>query len=685
MTKLAYDLNAEWIESDGSGGFAMGTVGGWRSRRYHALLAAALVPPSSRHVLVNGFDAWVETAAGREPLTTQSYAPDLLAPTGWSALTAFSNEPWPTWRFTLSDGSQIVQELFAVHGAPTIAVGWRLERFTKRGDIRSAKRDAARLIVRPFLSGRDAHALHHANDLFRFEAQTLAAPRGESRLKWQPYASLPAIASVANGTYRHEPHWYHHFQYTDDSTRGFESQESLGSPGEFEFDLARGPAWWIVAQERTVVRGKRGGKPIESVVSPLLAKSGAATLAARLRRSEQKRRAAFATPLDRAASQFVVARGTGKTILAGYPWFTDWGRDTCIAVRGLCLATGRLADARNVLLTWSESLAEGVLPNRFPDGGAPPEFGAADASLWFVVAVEELLAANARAKRSQRVVDGATRERLLAACTAIISSYANGTQHGIRVDRDELLAVGIAADSATPGVAATWMDARIDGRAVTPRVGKPVELQALWWNALTFAARETPGDTYWRKRAAWCRRSFLARFWDAEHGTLHDVVDVDHVAGTHDATFRPNQLFALGGLPRALLTGPRARHLVDDIALRLWTPRGVRTLAPEEPRYCPRYEGGPSQRDAAYHQGTAWPWLLFPLADAWAKSRGGRAPARRKAFARFLAPLREEVEAQTIPHVAELADAQPPHAWKGCPAQAWSLAALLQAEAMREE
>ncbi|MBL8840079.1 MAG: glycogen debranching enzyme family protein [Planctomycetes bacterium] len=703
MRPLAFDLNAEWLESDGCGGFAMGSVGGWRTRRYHGLLAPALAPPSGRHVLVNGFDAFVETAAGRTPLSTQAYAPSVLAPLGWAVLQEFRNEPWPTWRFALPDGRSVVQELFAVHGMPWVVVGWRLE--GAQNAARAAR--AARLIVRPFLSGRDAHALHQANDAFRFATDHEPARRGESRLRWRPYEALPAIASAANGAWRDEPHWYHRFRYAADAARGFDAEESLGSPGEFTFDLARGPAWWIVGQEQTAVRRDRRGRTTTVPLSPLLAKDGAAAAALRLRRAEEERRAALvparstrargavAAPLARAAAQFMVHGRGGMTVLAGYPWFTDWGRDSAIAVRGLCIATGRRDAALKVLSRWSQALVEGVLPNRFPDHGAPPEFGAADASLWFVVAVEELLAADARAPKRQRVVEPGARAQLLSACHSIVAAYASGTRHGIRVDGDGLLAVGVAADSERPGVAPTWMDARVDGRAVTPRVGKPVELQALWWNALTFLADTTaPGGRAvaprgaaaspplpFAKLAARCKRSFLARFWDDARGLLHDVVDVDHVAGTLHASVRPNQLFALGGLPRTLLSGPRARRLVDALALQLWTPRGVRTLAPDDPRYRGRYEGGPRERDAAYHQGSAWPWLLFPLADAWARSRGDRPAARHAAFERFLAPLATELERATVPHLPELADGDPPHDWRGCPMQAWSLAALLQAEA----
>jgi glycogen debranching enzyme len=281
------------------------------------------------------------------------------------------------------------------------------------------------------------------------------------------------------------------------------------------------------------------------------------------------------------------------------------------------------------------------------------------------------------------VIDRAARAELLAACRTILAAHADGRVAESRVDEDGLLAVGDASTADAQGIAPTWMDARVDGRAVTARVGKPVEIEALWWNALTFGGAALPDGARWRKLANKARRSFLARFLDDDHGELDDVIDVDHVRGTRDPAFRPNQLFALGGLPRSLIGGARARAIVDAVALRLWTPRGVRTLAPDDARYRGRCEGGPRERDGAYHEGTAWPWLLWPLADAWAKSRGNGKAARRSAWERFIAPLEAELAARPeSAHVPEIADGDAPHTWRGCPMQAWSLAALLQAESL---
>jgi predicted glycogen debranching enzyme len=261
------------------------------------------------------------------------------------------------------------------------------------------------------------------------------------------------------------------------------------------------------------------------------------------------------------------------------------------------------------------------------------------------------------------------REHLRTASDAILDGYARGTRFGIRADADGLLAAGV------PGQSLTWMDARVDGRSITPRIGKPVEVQALWLNALALAAAWRPEL---RESLARGRAAFLARFWNEAAGMLCDVVDVDHVPGTHDASIRPNQILAVGGLPLALLEGERARRLVDSVEEGLWTPLGLRSLAPGSPGYAPHYTGGPKQRDAAYHQGTVWPWLAGPFVEAWVRVRGGTPAAKRAARERFLPALEAALGSFGLGHLPELADAEPPHRPGGCPFQAWSLGEFIR-------
>jgi predicted glycogen debranching enzyme len=629
-------LTREWLEADGLGGFASGTVAGIRTRRYHALLLTARTPPTGRVVLVNGFDAWVETPAGRFAISSQVYGPEVTSPDGASRVAEFTVEPWPRWTFAMPDGTRVSQEILVPKDASAVAVSWKL----------LSGAGAVTLEVRPFLSGRDYHSLHHENPDFRFDAET--APDG--LLRFRPYAAMPAIAMRANGAYVHRPDWYRNFLYAEESARGLDFSEDLASPGNLRFDLSRGEGIWLMAAEGH-----------ESA----LGTGGAEAALEVIRSSERARRAAFTDRLDRAADVYLVRRGSGKTVVAGYPWFTDWGRDTFIALRGLCLATGRLEEAGSILGEWAGAVSEGMLPNLFPDGKVQPEFNSVDASLWYLVAVHEYFAARAA---SGRRVTGDERKNLQDAFGAILSGYARGTRYGIRADADGLLAAG------EPGVQLTWMDAKVGDWVVTPRIGKPVEVQALWINALKIADRFS--DV--RELLAKATESFERRFWNEAEGCLYDVVDPDHRPGTADATFRPNQIFAVGGLPFPLLQGERARRVVDAVEARLLTPLGLRTLPPEHPDYHGRYEGGVRERDGAYHQGTVWPYLQGAFADAWVRVRGGGAAVFREARDRFLAPLQAHLDEAGLGHVSEIADGDAPHTPRGCPFQAWSVGEMLR-------
>jgi predicted glycogen debranching enzyme len=385
-----------------------------------------------------------------------------------------------------------------------------------------------------------------------------------------------------------------------------------------------------------------------------------------VRANEGFRRADFPSRLHRAADDYIVNGRHGKTIMAGYPWFTDWGRDTFIALRGLCLATGRLVDARDILLAWANSVSEGMLPNLFPDHGATPEYNSVDASLWYVIAVHELLTA---CDGNGGIVSAKDQRVFQTAILAILEGYSKGTRFGIRRDSDGLLAAG------ERGVQLTWMDAKVGEWVVTPRAGKPVEIQALWLNALKIASEFSPG---WQAHFERGLKSFQEKFWNEQRGCLFDVVDVNHRAGEADAAFRPNQIFAVGGLPFQLLAGERAERIVSLVEEKLWTPLGLRSLAPGDAGYSPRYEGSVVQRDGAYHQGTVWPWLIGPFAEAWVRVRGETNAAKREARGKFLAPLLAHLDEAGLGHISEIADAEPPLTPRGCPFQAWSVGEALR-------
>ena len=637
------DSSREWLEADGLGGFASGTVSGVRTRRYQALLLTAMTPPTGRMVLVNGFDAWVDTQQARWELSSQWYSPGVLGGQGALQIASFESSPWPTWIYQFADGTRVQHEIFVTRGARVTCVAWKL----------LAAGGPARLTVRPFLSGRDYHALHRGNAALRFDAVL-----GAGRVAWQPYRDVPGVVALHNGAYRHDPHWYYNFLYEAEQARGLDCEEDLATPGSICWQLDAAQAALILTTAEHAADDSLSGE--------------AAACLAQMRERERGRRARFSSRLEASADAYIVERSgatgsRGKTIIAGYPWFTDWGRDTFIALRGLCLAAGRLSDARDILIAWSSTVSQGMVPNRFPDHGAQPEFNSADASLWYVNAVQEYLSALERATGTDAALED--RQILEQAVTRILDGYSNGTRFGIHVDSDGLLAAG------EPGVQLTWMDAKVGDWVVTPRVGKPVEIQALWLNALAFATRF---DARWHGALELGLVSFRERFWNPHRGCLFDVVDVNHEAGVNDPALRPNQIFAVGGLPLAILQGECASRVVAAVETHLLTPAGLRSLAPGEPGYVAHYAGGVRQRDGAYHQGTVWPWLMGAFIEAWLRTRRNDAQARAQARRRFLEPLLQRLFCAGQGHISEIADADAPYTPRGCPFQAWSVAEALR-------
>ncbi len=638
ISEIPIDTRSEWLEADGLGGFASGTSAGVPTRRYHALLLAAARPPADRRVLVNGFVAWLETPQGPQALTRHHYAPGVT--TEAAQIERFRLDPWPCTHYVTPHGLRVSQEIIVERGSPSVLVRFRLE--TEVANVS--------LCVRPLLSGRDFHALQRENAAFRFEP----VRRGGGLLEWCTYDGMPSVQSYTNGSYEHAPEWYRNLRYVEESARGLDCDEDLAAPGILRFDLSAGDAIWLLC----------AGTPRARQVTETNGEASARELIER----ERARRARFSSPLERSAEAYLVERGASETIIAGYPWFGDWGRDTFIALRGLCLATERLATARNILVGWASVVSEGMLPNRFPDqSGEAPEYNSVDASLWFVIAASELMNHHAAGP----VLSEVDRRVLADAIRQIIRGYARGTRFGIGLDEDGLLRAGQL------GSQLTWMDAKVGDYVVTPRSGKVVEIQALWLNALHAAGQISPefGALF-----AQGRLSFEKRFWNSEAGALYDVVDVDGQAGAVDATIRPNQVFAAGGLPVTLLDPIRARRVLDVVEDELWTPLGLRSLSPRAPAYTPRYQGGVWERDTAYHQGTVWPWLVGPFVEAWVKSRGGDLEAKREARRRFLVPIEAHLARAGLGHISEIADAEAPHVPRGCPFQAWSLSEYLRLE-----
>ena len=627
----------EWLEANGLGGWASGTISGAPTRRYHGLLVAATHPPVGRMVLLSKLAETIVSGGERFELDANAF-PGTVHPRGFEHLASFALTPFPTFTFEVG-GVKLRKTVAAVHGENTTVVAYEL--LEAQGDVH--------LELRPLIAYRDHHALQRANDGIGFANASFE----DGLFRARPYPGTPELLlSVPGARFAAAPDWYYRFEYALERERGLPAEEDLFCHGVFHRTLAPGERFGVIAS----IDAAAGRDPFELLERQRARRKIAADIVS----TDDP----VARTLALAADAFIVRRGEDlRTIIAGYPWFSDWGRDTMIALPGVCLSTGRLDDARKILRAYAAWASEGMLPNRFPEAGESPEYNTADATLWFFVAAWRYLEASGDEPFLLR--------ELLPVFEDVVSWHERGTRFGIRVDDDGLLRAG------SPGTQLTWMDAKVGDRVVTPRVGKPVEVQALWINALAIlaelrkrAGRRAEGDGL-AARVEQLKRRFVETFWNDETGYLDDVVDGDH----HDATIRPNALIALA-LPFPLLPRESAKAVLAVVEAKLLTPVGLRSLSPDDPSYVGRYEGGPAARDAAYHQGTVWSWLLGPYVDALVRVHGAPGKAKaRKALAGLIAHLADH----GLGTVSEIFDGDAPHAPRGCPAQAWSVGELLRA------
>ena len=488
---------------------------------------------------------------------------------------------------------------------------------------------------------------------------SLETRRQDGELVWQPYHDSPQIFAQSNGEFEDKPEWFESFYYEKEAQRGLDTTEDLACPGEFHFDMEKSDAILLLGAEQCV------SEQADASDSPT---AGVYEI---LHDVEHQRRTAISRD-QRSAQQYIVKRESGKTIIAGYPWFTDWGRDTFIAIRGLCMALGDQETARDILVSWADTVSQGMIPNRFPDYGEVPEFNSVDASLWYIVAVHDywqLLKQLGIRKKTKET------KKLRGAIEAILEGYSNGTRHGIRKDEDGLIAAG------EQGVQLTWMDAKVGDWVVTPRIGKPVEIQCLWINALWIASKF---NRDWKPDLKLAVQSFREKFWNEELGCLMDIIDVNHQAGIVDAAVRSNQILAVGGLPYSFVKSKQAKAILATVESQLLTPLGLRSLSPDDPDYKPTYGGDVLERDGAYHQGTVWPWMIGPFVEAWFKIHGSTKKTRAEAKTRFLDPLEAHLNIAGQGHISEITDADSPHYPRGCPIQAWSLSAYIRIKTMIE-
>jgi predicted glycogen debranching enzyme len=608
---LEESASREWLVADGVGGYAMGTVAGLRTRRYHGLLAVAVDGPANRMLGLAALDPVVVSGDARFRLATDEWGSGTVDPRGHELLVSFDlADGVPRWRWQIG-GIVVEREIAMVHGAPVVAIVHRLV----------AADRPVRLELTPLCTWRSVHGGRHADG--------------------PPAIDVTAGGFVFEGAYRVDGlgwngggSWYRDVRAREEAARGLSDREDLWAAGTFVAELEPGGCHEVVASATSF----NGLAPMASVIVG----------AARRRAGELVRRAGATDQTEKllvlAADQFAITTAGRPTAVAGYPWFGEWSRDLMTSYEGLYLATGRYDEGREALRTSAATVSEGMLANTADTGSL--EYNTVDGTLWFV---------HAAGRHVTVTGDDDLGAELAPTFAQIVRHHVDGTRYGIRVDpSDGLLAQG------AEGIALTWMDARIDGVPVTPRVGKPVEVNALWLRVLDVV----PGFESLRDTAA---SSFVRRFVRPDGGGLFDVVDGP---GGDDSSVRPNQLLAVS-LPNGPLGTDAAEAVVDVCRRSLLTPLGLRSLAPDDPRYRPYHRGGPAERDAAYHQGTVWPWLIGPYVDA-ARTAGVSTDG-------MLDGLEAHLADWGVGSVSETTDGASPHLATGCPFQAWSVAELLRA------
>ncbi len=646
-------ISREWLVTNGIGGYALGTVAGANTRAYHGYLVAATTPPVGRTLLLQHLDERIVRDAGEWPLSVDEWADGSRTPQDWRyqpdapALEAFALDgTLPIWTYALGDG-RLEKRVWMAHGQNTTYIRYTLLEATA----------SVRLRVRLGVNDRDHHGTSSADRTTWRVAEiedgwTITRDGFQAAQPWSlltvPFAPLTPIGVWSPPMYRRV-----------EAERGLDAIEQRYVLGTLEIELAPGAAWTLIAS-----------------IEPLASIEHDSTTALQAEQARQASLIAQAEVVDAplavrqlvlAADQCIVERNLaadgrverGQSVIAGYPWFGDWGRDTMISLPGLCLSTRRYEVAARILRTFAHYVSQGMLPNRFPDVGQEPEYNTVDATLWYFHAID---------RYHQATRDDALLVELYPVLADIIAWHLRGTRYGIQVDpADGLLWAG------EPGAQLTWMDVRIDEWVVTPRHGKAVEINALWYNALRLMAdwsrRYATGPAH-IDYAAFTRqvRANFSRFWYAEGGYLYDVIDTP---SGDDATLRPNQIFALSVAPDLVPT-ELARCALATVARYLWTPVGLRTLDPRHGDYQPRFTGDRVQRDSAYHQGTIWPWLIGHYLDA------RRQLDPELELQPYIQALLDHLWDFGLGTIAEVFDAEPPRFGAGCMAQAWSIAEVLR-------
>lgn len=679
-TDLTLSAQREWLETNGIGSFASATISGMNTRRYHALLVASLKPPTHRYVLLSRIEEAITIGKRSTEFSTNTYRPTVTHPRGFEYQTEFRLTPFPTFTFHIF-GVTVQKQIFMPYGANATVIRYSLidapdandeaRRANDETKNDKAKDASITLSLRPLFAFRDYHSLTRADEAHRPHAdfvndKLIKVSSGDASL----HCFLAHNASQINLTET----FYRNFELAEERARGFDYTEDLFNPFELtrkisandSFDIIASTDIYDIAEVNALQRREDARRAAELARCPSKDKT-IRTLWTASTQFIVERQAEAHNSLNDAAQQQHRAPDKLQTIIAGYHWFTDWGRDTMIALPGLTLATRRFDSAREILLAFASYIEQGLIPNNFPDTGETPSYNTIDATLWFVHACGEY---------TNRTHDTATRDKLYPHLKDIIAHHERGTFHDIRVGTDGLLRGG---DSHTQ---LTWMDAKIGDFVVTPRNGRAVEIQALWFNALHIIAdlaRKLNDDSFatnCTRLAAHAQKSFNRLFWNKQQNCLYDLLRDDN---TPDASVRPNQIFALSLPYRILTDDARARAVLATVERELLTPYGLRSLAPGDAQYRPIYEGDSFARDTAYHQGTVWTWLIGHFITAYL-NLNGRRPATLARVSAWLQPLREHLLDRGVGQLHEIFDAAAPHTPRGAIAQAWSVAEVLRCE-----
>jgi predicted glycogen debranching enzyme len=643
--QLFYEGN-EWLETNGLGGWAGSSITGCNTRRYHGLLMAATKPPTERILLLSKLDETVVVDGQRFELGTNLYAESAIQPNGFQYMVSFTKNLFPEWLYEIN-GVEIKKTIAMAHGENTTLVLYEV--------INSEEIFTLELL--PLVAARGYHSLQHSSTNIFWDVDFK-----DGIFKNQPYENAPNIfISVPNSEYRHQPSWFYRFNYPVEKYRGLDYEEDLFNHGTITVSLKQGDKIGIIISTED---------PINKDAYELFEVEKHRKLQLINETNDPDGDLSINQHFTLAADQFIVKRDEHlKTIIAGYHWFTDWGRDTMISLPGLCLSTRRYDDAKKIIAAFTQNVSMGMLPNRFPDYNEPLEYNNVDATLWYFVAVYNYLQ---HTNDTQFVLD-----EILPVLETIIEWHFKGTRYNIHVDDDGLLYAGEI------GQQLTWMDVRIGDWVVTPRMGKPVEIQALWYNAQKIFGEllqlndQAKDAELINISSEMTRHSFLEKFWYADRNYLYDVIDEN---GNPDVSVRPNQLFA-ASLPFPLIDEEQTAAILRIIEERLYTPVGLRTLPAEDPRYARVFCGDPPTRDACYHQGTVWSWLLGPYMDAIMRTPQFVAKdglSGEEKVRDIIEKFKYHLEEACIGSVSEIFDADPPHYPRGCVAQAWSVGEILR-------